>query len=426
MVAVKAAGSISSRPERAAWLVVGAGLLGGFFVYLVRYSLAVLVPDLMITFAIGAGAVGILGSVYFWTYAPMQIPAGVLADTLGPRRSIATFFVIAALGALTFALAPTYALVLVGAALGGLGVSVGYVCTARLIASWFPANYFAVLIGSWTAIGSIGSLIAATPLAWLVSRVGWRGSLTVLAALLLAYAATAVLVIRDQPGSEPKARAAEGNASLAAGLAELARCRNTWTLGPYGFLTFGTMIVLQALWGVTYLIDAYGYSRGHASAILSMWAIGLLIGAPLAGLLADQVLRVRKPVVVWGTIGYAIVWLILALRPSGLPEAALWPLFFAGGLSSAAWTPSIAQFKDSVSPSVVGSAVGIFNFCFFLGAAILQPLSGAIIGHYPRFGSHIATAGYAALFRFGLAAIVIAAICAALSREQTTQRPERR
>ena len=120
----------------------------------------------------------------------------------------------------------------------------------------------------------------------------------------------------------------------------------------------------------------------------------------------------------WGTLANAAVWLVLSLWPSGLPEPLLWTVFLFGGLTSAAWTASIAQFKDSVSPHIVGTAIGVFNFFFFLGGAILQPVSGAVLAAFPTSGGHISVAAYQALFRCGLASILVGGAFALFSREQ--------
>ena len=54
-----------------------------------RVAPSVMVEELMRDFAVGAGVLGNLSAAYFYGYAGMQIPVGVLLDRFGPRRLIA-------------------------------------------------------------------------------------------------------------------------------------------------------------------------------------------------------------------------------------------------------------------------------------------------------------------------------------------------
>ena len=65
-------------------LVLGASLYSyGFFQ---RVAPSVMVEDLMREFAVTAAVLGHLSAFYFYAYAGLQIPLGVLLDRLGPRR----------------------------------------------------------------------------------------------------------------------------------------------------------------------------------------------------------------------------------------------------------------------------------------------------------------------------------------------------
>src|SRR3712207_8664784 len=119
-----------------AWSIFAAAFVLAFFA---RYSTAVIVDDLEAAFDTGAAGVSLLAAAYFWPYAVMQPPAGVLADTIGPRRAVAAFLLLAAAGTLLFALAPGLPLAVLGRALGGFGVGIVYVCAARIFANWFKA-----------------------------------------------------------------------------------------------------------------------------------------------------------------------------------------------------------------------------------------------------------------------------------------------
>jgi MFS family permease len=139
------------------------------------------------------------------------------------------------------------------------------------------------------------------------------------------------------------------------------RERNTWLLGGYAFLLFGTMTMMQGLWAVPYLMDAYGQTQQQAANALTLWAIGLIVGCTLWGYVADKIVSSRKAVVLAGAVVYALLWALLAICPVGLPLGMLWLAMFWGGFFASTWIPSYAQLKDSVPPQVVGTAMGILN-----------------------------------------------------------------
>jgi sugar phosphate permease len=110
----------------------------------------------------------------FYVYMVMQIPTGILVDTLGPRRVVAIGGVIAAVGSLLFGLSDTLALASVGRLLVGLGVSVTFISMLKLNAVWFHDRHFATMTGATILLGNTGSLLAAAPLAWALTYISWR------------------------------------------------------------------------------------------------------------------------------------------------------------------------------------------------------------------------------------------------------------
>ena len=137
---------------------------------------------------------------------------------------------------------------------------------------------------------------------------------------------------------------------LGQGILVVLRESNTWLLGSYAFLLFGTMTMMQGLWAVPYLMDAYGQTQQQAANALTLWAVGLIVGCTLWGYLADKIMGSRKRVVLAGAVVYALLWVLLAILPIGLPDGLLWVAMFWGGFFASTWIPAYAQLKDSVPP----------------------------------------------------------------------------
>jgi sugar phosphate permease len=195
------------------------------------------------------------------------------------------------------------------------------------------------------------------------------------------------------------------------------RAPNTWLLGGYAFLLFGTMTMMQGLWAVPYLMDVYGQTQQQAANHLTLWAVGLIVGCTLWGYVADNIVRSRKGVVLVGALVYALLWVLLVLRPAGLPEITLWVAMFWGGFFASTWIPAYAQLKDSLPPQVVATAMGILNLFVWLGGATYQQMSGLILAAFPKIDGQTPAAAYHAVFWLCLVSVGLSIILVACSRE---------
>src|SRR5215510_7446076 len=78
-----------------------------FYAWVLRVAPSVMVEELMRDFAVGAAVLGNLSAAYFYGYAGMQIPVGLLLDRFGPRRLMTGAALICAFGCVLFAASHT-------------------------------------------------------------------------------------------------------------------------------------------------------------------------------------------------------------------------------------------------------------------------------------------------------------------------------
>ena len=120
------------RARRVVFAIVLASYVLSFFH---RTAPAAIAGELQRAFEIPAAVLGTLAATYFYVYTLLQIPVGVLADTVGPRRLLAGGSLVAGLGSLAFALAPTWEVAAAGRTLVGVGVSVAGLFAATAVAT---------------------------------------------------------------------------------------------------------------------------------------------------------------------------------------------------------------------------------------------------------------------------------------------------
>ena len=348
-------------------LAIAAYLLSFFH----RVAPAAISGDLQADFAIGGAQLGTLAATYFYIYTLMQVPAGVLADTLGPRRLLFWGGLVAGAGSLLFGLAPTFALAFAGRTLVGLGVSVTFIAMLKLIATGFPERRFATLVGLSMLIGNLGSILAGAPLAWAAQAGGWRAVFVVVGVLSLVIALGSRLWVAEAPAGKVDRTA------WLSGLLVVLQNRATW---PGFFMNTGlagAFFGFAGLWAVPYLTQVHGMSRATASAHVSIYFLGFALGCLIWGRISDAVGR-RKPVMLAASGAHVAGWFVwLAAGP--LPLAATYALCVTMGLVTAGFTLSWAAAKEVNPPLLSGMATSVVNVGVFLGGAILQPLVGWVM-----------------------------------------------
>ena len=177
------------------WLLVGSYIM----VYFHRMAPGVVSADLMEAFGTTGAALGSLAATYYYIYTAMQIPSGVLADTLGPRVSVAAGGLVAGAGSILFGLADDFASASWGRFLVGLGVSVVFVGLMKSNAVWFSERQYGRISGLTLLIGNLGSILAAGPLALLLTGVSWRQVFIGAGIASLALAGLTLLLVRNRP-----------------------------------------------------------------------------------------------------------------------------------------------------------------------------------------------------------------------------------
>ncbi|MBI2013948.1 MAG: MFS transporter [Candidatus Rokubacteria bacterium] len=370
----------------ARWVMVLVPASLYVFSWLHRVAPAVVATDLMRAFSITAAALGTLAAIYPYVFVAMALVAGSLADTLGPRWTIAGGGATMGLGAVLFGAAPTFEVAFAGRLLVGLGASVMLIAWLALAAAWFRPDEFATISGWTQTVGNVGALAAAAPLALLVELAGWRLTFVLIGGATLLLAALAAGAIRDRPEALGLPPVSPGRAAHAPALrAVLASVpgvianRRTWPPILAAGGVYATQITFLGLWGVPYLTQVYALSRVDAATVVSMIALGMGVGSPLVGWLSDRWLgRRRLPMVVFTAL-YALGWVPLAVPRLAPPVALLAPFFFLLGLASSGLVLLWSCVREVNDPARVGIALGFCNAPVFLGIALLQWLTGAIL-----------------------------------------------
>ncbi len=377
-------GGRSHPPAWMPWTIWGLGALFYLSGFYQRVAPAVMTDQLMAEFGIGATALGHLSAFYFYSYVGMQIPTGVLADAVGPRRLLTIGAMVASAGAFLFAAAPGLMAASLGRLLIGGSVGVAWVSLLMLSWRWFPYRLNALTTGLALCAGLVGAVSAGVPLRLLVETFGWRPVMLASAVASVGLFAAIWIVVRDDPREKgyagyntPPVGSAGNGLSVLGRLLRVFRYRNTWllSLAPGGVA--GPLLAFSGLWGVPFLTTVYGLTPAQSAGLTSALLVSWGVGGPVLGGLSDRIGR-RKPLYLAGCILACAGWAVILFVP-GLPLILLAALVLVVGFVSGGMVIGFAFVRESVPPSLAGTVSGVCNMGAMTGPMILQPAVGWIL-----------------------------------------------
>ncbi len=380
-----------------------------------RVSTGVIAPDIMAETGLGAEAMGALSGAFFFAFALFQIPVGILLDRYGPRRVVPLLLLLAVAGAIVFAVSDTAFGLTVGRALMGMGTASILMGSLVVATRWFPPDRFAAVASFFVAMGTLGALLATTPLAAVSEVAGWRGAFVIMAGITLVFGIVALVVVRDAPPGHPYfSRKPESLRQVARGLGEVLRNPQLKYIVSINSVAYAAVLAITALWGGPYLAQVYGLEPVARGNVLLLMTLGQVLGHLTYGRL-DRILDTRKGLIVFGAGASIAILLVLALSPA-LPLWGVTAIFVAFGFISG-YSVIITTHGRAIFPErLVGRGMTTNNSAVFLGAAVVQWATGVIIGLFVTETGATPDVAYRVMFGF-LAALQIVAL-AVYSRSQ--------
>ena len=372
-----------------AWLIFMLCSLHLFISQLYRTTNAVLAPWLVKDLYLDTEGLGLLSAGFFYAFALTQIPISLFLDKVGAKRLMIALSFVGMAGAIMFSLAQGLGMGLAGRLLLGVGMACNLMGPLKLLMEWFPPRTFATLSGLLYAIGTLGNIVAATPLVLLVEQFGWRLSFQAIIAVHLLLTLALFWVVQDRPAEKalnpPPSAGGLRPASLFGNLGILMRSKDYWIISAGTFVRYGTHAALQTLWAGPLLMEVLRFSPLQAGNILLMMNIGLILGGPLWGAVSDRIFETPKWVIAGGLLMLALITSILRALPPGTSTFVAGATFLAFGIASASGMHVYAHIKALVPKDMAGAAMSGTNFFTMMGPAVfLQGLGIAMQGLYPE------------------------------------------
>lgn len=353
-----------------------------FYVYefMLRVMPSVMKQDLMLSFNVAASGFGVIGSLFYWGYVPMQIPAGLLYDRFSTRTLLSIAVFLCGLGAIIFGLATNFLMVCVGRWLIGFTSSFAFIGCLVLTARWFHAKYFTLITGVIQFMGSFGAIFGAAPIAFVLQYFTWRN--TQLGAGIIGIILSVILwlVIRDRPPevvNKTKKKLVTTNLTEKQRLKKVLSHPQTWWAGICAFAAWTPMTLFSAWWGVNYLTKYYDISMVDAGQAITFIWLGNAFASPVIGWWSNRINSRRIPIITSAFLATISSLVVLFVPHLSWGLMCLSLCVLGAAASSHAITFGIVQ--DNMPPEVAGTAVGFNNMMVVLGGMVLTPVVGFVL-----------------------------------------------
>ncbi|WP_327344694.1 MFS transporter [Streptomyces europaeiscabiei] len=366
------AGSLPGDPPggRRALAVWGVGVSVYFVAVIFRTSLGVAGLDAADRFQVGASALSTFSILQLLVYAGMQIPVGLLVDRLGTKKVLTLGILLFTAGQIGFALSPSYGTALASRALLGCGDAMTFISVLRLGSRWFPARRGPMVAQMAGLVGMAGNLVSTLLLARLLHGVGWTAAFAGSSVAGLVVLVLTLLFLKDHPeGHEPEPFPHRGAAYVRRQIAASWREPGT-RLGMWvHFTTQFPAMVFLLLWGLPFLVQAQGLSRGTAGELLTLVVLSNMVVGLVYGQIVARHHAARLPLALGTVLTTAAVWATVILYPG--EHAPMWLLVVLCAVLGACGPASMLGFdfaRPANPPERQGTASGITNMGGFVAS----------------------------------------------------------
>lgn len=391
-----------------------------FYEFFLRVILGTIATELMQDLSLGAEQFALIGSAYYLTYSVMQTPVGILVDRYGVKFLLSSACLICTLGVFLFAFANGFALAFLSRFLIGFGSSFAFVSILILALNWFPREQFAFLAGMIQFLGSVGPFLGGAPLSYVLTRMGndWRSLLIWIGAFGIVLSLSLLLFLKTAPkGSSKEFIYLSKTESLKQKLAQLVKNKQVWWTVFYAGSIYGTLPILGAFWGTSYL-RSKGFDREASAFMISMIWIGLAVGCPIFGKISDLIKRRKAILLFVALLGITTSCTVLYLSSNS--KILLCGLFFCIGLASSGQSVSFAVISEHVPRKLHATAIGLNNTMITFFGFLVPPIVGVLIEYAnPGYGNTLTEQA----FEFGFLTIpvlyAIAFLIAAIGIKET-------
>lgn len=349
-----------------------------------RGAVGVISEHLLSDLNITATELSNIASITFYTYAFMQIPAGIILDFFGYKKISFYGVFITGVGSIFLGISSNVYMAYGGRFLVGLGTSVIFISVLKAQRIWFQKEKFTKASGLLSFIGNLGGVFATFPLAALVILLGWRNSMIFMGVISIIISLLILFYVKNSPrdyGYEPMGvEQGSEKFNINKAIKEVVSMRATWKNFLILFTLVGCTTTLTGLWGVSYIMKIYEIETTKASFYVAFIVYGLICGS----LFVDKACEIfENNIVMYPRIAAVVnscLWIYMLLIRKGYPslmELAI--IFFIMGFFAMSHIIAFTDINEHCKEKNSGLASSIVNSGEFIGSSLISIIIGIIL-----------------------------------------------
>ena len=360
-------------PIKKAVLIFFVFACGYFISALLRAITATLSPLLTSEFNLTAGDLGLLAGGYFLGFASMQIPLGYLLDRHGPKKVVSSFLLIAIIGTAAFALAQSFAGLLISRILIGVGVSACLMGPLTGYRIWFEDEYQQRANAWMLMVLSMGFVFSTLPVQILLPIIGWRWIFGVIAFLIFIVIILTMFFIPSW-----KNEVSSNHEKNAGSLSDVWKNKFFRSTIPLGLFNYGGLVAIQTLWAGPWMVRVAGYTPLESATGLFWINITMLVAFFIFGYILPKITKLGFESMQLMKFGLPISYLsLLFIIISGENAGAIhFTIYILTSIVLTLTQPAVAL---SFPTSLAGKSLTSFNLLIFVGTFIMQWGIGLVI-----------------------------------------------
>ena len=346
-----------------------------FFEMTIQVSPNAIASILMKELSINALELGFMSSLYFYSYAAMMIPVGLLFDRISIRMLLPMAIGVLSLGTFVFSLGTSVLALGLGRCLMGFGSAFAFIGALVVAQTSFSRKFFPFLVGLIQLMAATGAILGESPVAFIVEHIGWRGAFQLFTIAGIVLLILVVFFVRAPGQLDHKI---EGSHSILQSIKSIFSNRQMYFIALYGFCSWGPITTYASLWGIPYISEKYSISATMAGLSPTAVWIAMAIYAPLMGRFVHHISH-KRLLSISALIGLVGSTIVIYYPHLNFTLLLIFSLLIGIGSTAQILTFDLAHYNNPKKQ--FGIASGFTNAGLTLSGALLQPLIGLLMHH---------------------------------------------